>query len=179
LQLSSYSFLHSLTKKPMAMKQTFLLLSAALLTASFSLSSCSKRCDGPEPSSVSSQSTQRVASVVYPLNSVSDPNISGTATFLKAGSKTIITVQLSGTTAGNMHPGHIHFNSVAVGGGIAVSLTDVNGASGRSVTVVDALDNGTPITYEQLLNFNGYVNIHLSETQLSTIIAQGNIGSNF
>lgn len=161
------------------MKTASLLLSAALLAASASISSCNKNCDGPEPTMRNSQSTQKAAMTVYPLASVSDPNISGTVSFQKVGNQTKITVELDGTTAGNMHPAHIHFNSAAVGGAIAVSFTDINGASGRSVTMVSELDNGTPITYEELINFNGYVNVHLSATQLSTLVAQGNIGSNF
>jgi hypothetical protein len=38
----------------------------------------------------------------------------------------------------------------------------VNGSSGKSKTLVTQLDNGQPISYEQLLNFDGYVNVHLS-----------------
>ena len=47
-----------------------------------------------------------------------------------------------------------------------------------SMTQVEALDNGTAITYDEILTFDGYINVHLSATQLSTIVAQGNIGSN-
>jgi hypothetical protein len=46
-----------------------------------------------------------------------------------------VTLDLEGTSEGDVHPAHIHFNSVAVGGGIAVTLTSVDGESGKSVTV--------------------------------------------
>jgi hypothetical protein len=140
--------------------------------------SCSKEATtATNPQTHSPQ--MKVVSTTYPLASVSDPNISGTATFQQINNQTKITIQFSGTTPGQMYPAHIHHNSVAIGGGIAVSLNDVNGSSGRSVTIVSAMNNNTPLTYQDLLNFNGYINVHLSATQLSTIVAQGNIGSNF
>lgn len=116
---------------------------------------------------------------VYPLSSVSDPSISGTVSFQKAGPNTKVTIILEGTMADGDHPAHIHFNSVAEGGGIAVSLNNVNGSSGRSTTIVNMMDNGTTITYEDLLNFDGHVNVHVSPANLATLIAQGDIGSNF
>lgn len=115
----------------------------------------------------------------YVLNAVSDPEISGTVTFAKRVSGlTLITIELVGTTEGGDHPAHIHNNSAQQGGGIAIDLKNVNGATGRSATHVSQLNNGTAITYDQLLNFNGYVNVHLSAASLATLIAQGNIGSN-
>ena len=77
-----------------------------------------------------------------------------------------------------MHPAHIHQNNAATGGGIAFTFNAVNGDTGLSATQVATLDNSTAITYDQILTYNGYINVHLSATQLSTIVAQGNIGSN-
>lgn len=115
----------------------------------------------------------------YPLNSVSDPAISGTVTFAeRKNGKTMITINLVGTTAGGDHPAHIHANSAAQGGGIVLDLKNVSGATGKSVTSANALNNGTAITFDELIAFNGYVNVHLSAGQLATLIAQGNIGSN-
>jgi hypothetical protein len=54
----------------------------------------------------------------------------------------------------------------------------VDGNTGISNTQVAVLDNGNSTTYDELLTYNGYINVHLSATQLSTIVAQGNIGSN-
>lgn len=115
----------------------------------------------------------------YTLSSVSDPAISGTVTFAKRKSgKAMITISLVGTTAGGDHPSHIHANSAAQGGAIVLDLKNVSGATGKSVTSANALNNGTQISYDELLNFNGYVNVHLSAAALATLIAQGNIGSN-
>ncbi len=118
-------------------------------------------------------------SKTYTLNAVSNNAISGTAKFTKRVSgETLISIALTGTTAGVSSPAHIHLNSVAQGGAIAIDLTAVTGATGKSETSVSKLNNGTAITYDMLLNFNGYINVHQSATDLSTIIAQGNIGSN-
>jgi carbon monoxide dehydrogenase subunit G len=118
-------------------------------------------------------------SKVYTLNPMSDPNISGTATFAKRKNGfTLVTVSLVGTTAGGNHPSHIHANSAAVGGPIVLDFTNINGTTGKSLTNVTQLKDGTPITYDQLMVYNGYVNVHLSPTSLATLIAQGNIGSN-
>ena len=77
-----------------------------------------------------------------------------------------------------MHPAHIHQNDAVTGGGIAFSFNIVDGDTGMSITQVEALDNGVAITYDEILTYNGYINVHLSASQLGTIVAQGNIGSN-
>jgi hypothetical protein len=116
---------------------------------------------------------------VYPLGPVSAPSTSGTATFAKrVNGETLVTVALTGTTAGGDHPSHIHANAAAQGGGIVIDLANVNGTTGRGVTNVSKLNNGTAITYDALLNFNGYLNVHLSSANLATLIAQGDIGEN-
>lgn len=115
----------------------------------------------------------------YALGPVSDPAISGIITFTKINAtSTLATIELTGTAAGDSHPSHIHLNSASEGGPIAISFTPVDGGTGRSETTITQLDNGTAITYEGLLVFDGYVNVHLSPTAMSTLIAQGNIGSN-
>ena len=115
----------------------------------------------------------------YDLSSVSNPAISGTVTFAERDDdQVLVTIALTGTTAGNMHPAHIHANSAAEGGGIVLDFADVDGATGKSETVVKALNDGTAITYDDLLNFDGYVNVHLSSSDLGTLIAQGDIGEN-
>lgn len=113
------------------------------------------------------------------MNSVSNPNISGTATFAQRNNGfTLITVQLEGTDAAGDHPTHIHNNDAATGGGIAVNLSKVNGATGIGASSITELNDGTVVTYEELVIFNGYINVHLSDQDLGTLIAQGNIGSN-
>lgn len=118
-------------------------------------------------------------SKTYELVSKADPGISGTATFEKNrnGSTTIL-LYLSGTRAGNSHPAHIHANSAAEGGAILIDLNPVDGLTGLSVTHVKAFNNGTKVKYDELLNFDGYINVHKSASDLVTLIAQGDIGAN-
>jgi len=118
-------------------------------------------------------------SKTYPLMSVSDPSIMGTVTFEKTNNNmTRVKVALEGTQAGDMHPAHIHMNTAAEGGDIAVSLEPIDGSSGMSTTTFNQLNDGMAISYEDLLNFDGYVNVHKSADDLATLVAQGDIGQN-
>src|SRR5690606_17578559 len=115
----------------------------------------------------------------YDLVSASDSSVEGTVTFEKNDDgSTTVEIELDGTSEGDMHPAHIHVNSAAEGGGIAVTLQPVDGDTGMSTTVVSALDDETGITYEELLDYDGHVNVHLSEAEMGTIIAQGDVGGN-
>lgn len=116
---------------------------------------------------------------VYALGSVVNPDISGTATFTEnEDSSTTVVLQLTGTPPGGMHPAHIHLNSAVEGGDIAVTLGTVNGDTGSSTITFSALNDGTAISFEELIDFDGYINVHLSATELATIVAQGDIGAN-
>jgi len=119
------------------------------------------------------------ASKTYNLGAVANPDISGTARFATfSNDSTVVELKLENTPDGGMHPAHIHFNTAAEGGDIALDLTTVDGATGESSTHVTALKDGTAITYEQLLEYDGYINVHLSEDDLATLVAQGDIGQN-
>ena len=116
---------------------------------------------------------------IYTLRSVSNTAISGTATFTKRVSgKTLVSIALTGTTAGVTSIAHIHTNTVAETGGVVVDLTSINGATGKSETSISKLNKGVAISYDELLNFNGYINVHESASALSTLIAEGDIGRN-
>ena len=115
----------------------------------------------------------------YDLVTKDVPGISGTATFAERKSgAALVTVMLDGTPDGGMHPGHIHNNSAVETGGIAKTLTTLDGTTGMSVTHIEALNDGTEIGYEGLLDFDGYINFHLSADDLATLVAQGDIGQN-
>ncbi|MCK5209003.1 MAG: CHRD domain-containing protein, partial [Cyclobacteriaceae bacterium] len=118
-------------------------------------------------------------SEMYPLNAKSNPEISGSAKFeeRKSGA-TLVSLMLNGTSMGDSHPAHIHMNTAAEGGGIAISLTSVDGGTGISYTNVSQKNDETAITYDDLIEFNGYINVHNSSMDLGTLIAQGDIGQN-
>ena len=85
---------------------------------------------------------------------------------------------MNNTPSGGEHPGHIHVNTAAEGGGIAFTFNPVNGDTGISKTNVSTMDDGSAFIYENVLTYDGYINIHLSATELSTLVAQGDIGQN-
>ncbi|MDX1629554.1 MAG: hypothetical protein R3345_12690, partial [Fulvivirga sp.] len=118
-------------------------------------------------------------SITYDLASVADPAISGVAVFEElTDNTTSITITLQGTPAGGSHPAHIHMNTAVEGGDIAISLEPVNGDTGISTTIVSFDDDGTAVSYNDLLTYDGYINVHLSANDLGTLVAQGDIGQN-
>lgn len=118
-------------------------------------------------------------SEMYSLMEKSGSGIDGSVKFEERKSGvTLVTLMLNGTTMGETHPAHIHMNTAAEGGGIAIDLTAVDGEMGKSYTNVSTMKDGTPVTYDDLVDFNGYVNIHKSASEIATLIAQGDIGQN-
>ncbi len=117
--------------------------------------------------------------VVYDLSETGGSGVNGIVRFAKfMDDSTLVTVALDGLVAG-IHPSHIHNNSAAQGGSPAITLNSIDGITGVSDTVVTTLnDHTTAVTYEDLLNFDGYVNVHKSPMEISTVIAAGDIGQN-
>ena len=102
--------------------------------------------------------------------------VNGTATFWRYGdTQTIVTLELTdgATGASVSHPAHIHSGNAEEGGGIEYYLTplDGSGGGGTSARVID-------VPFDELTDFNGYINIHESVANLSTVVSQGNIGAN-
>lgn len=119
------------------------------------------------------------ASKTYALGAVANPDITGTAKFITfSNDSTVVELKLENTPDGGMHPAHIHFNTAAEGGDIALDLTIVDGATGESSTHITELNDGTAISYEELLEYDGYINVHLSMEDPGTLVAQGDIGQN-
>jgi hypothetical protein len=117
--------------------------------------------------------------MVYELGSKDVNGIFGKATFVENTDASItVVLDIEGTPSDGLHPAHIHFNTAAEGGDIALTFTPVNGNSGLSSSTFTTLNDGSPISYSELLNFDGYINVHLSENDLGTIVAQGDIGQN-
>jgi Cu/Zn superoxide dismutase len=149
-------------------KRTYLLttLSMVLLLFFVLATGCKKEDDDVAP-------TEKTT---YDMYSKDLPGVSGTVTFSKTVNATTVEINLSGISTGS-HPAHIHYNSALAGGGIALTLNDVD-ANGQSTTLITKLDNNTAISYEQLIDFDGYVNVHENAANLNVILAQGDIGAN-
>ncbi len=117
----------------------------------------------------------------YTLAEFGTSGVSGTALFEKRKNGTsLITISLNGTLAGGTHPAVIHIGSTAtVGGGPTVkTLSPVDGTTGKSYTTLRTLNNGTPISYDDAMVYDGYLAIHESTLLMANVLCQGNIGSN-
>lgn len=117
----------------------------------------------------------------YDLDVQNASGVAGTALFQKRkNGKTLISIALSGTVAGGTHPAIIHIGSVAtVGGGpIVKTLNPVDGVTGMSYTNLSVLDDQTPVTYDNMLVYDGYIAIHQSELVMGNVLCIGNIGAN-
>jgi len=152
------------------MKKLFILF---MLVATVTLTGCSNNDDS---GMIIVDKTGE--SKTYDLSAVSDPSISGTALFEEnEDGTTTISLELKGTSSG-AHPAHVHMNTAAESGDIVIDLASVDGSTGMSSTVVSAFNDGTAVTYSQLLEYDGYINVHESAENLGTLIAQGDIGQN-
>ncbi len=152
--------------------QKYLKITVVALVMTMVIGACSDD-DNPTTPALTGESK------TFTLNAVSNPAISGTVTFAeRADNATVITIDLMGTTSGNTHVAHIHENTAAETGAIIIDLNSINGANGMSETVVTKMNDGTAISYDELLTLDGYVNVHLSATELATLVAQGDIGEN-
>ena len=118
-------------------------------------------------------------SKTYTLSSIGGSKVGGSVMFsqLKTG-LTRVVIELDTTGGNGVYPAHIHDNAAIVSGGIAVDLNAVDANTGKSTTIVRKKKDGAAITYEQLVAFNGYVNVHQSPDQLEKVIAQTDIGGN-
>ena len=111
----------------------------------------------------------------YTLNEVNNSGVVGTVTISenKDGSSTVA-IKLEGSTT-DVHPAFIYHGNVSSDTEKAITLNACTCET--STTKVSQLDNGTKISYDGLMAFNGNVRIHESATN-ETVVASGNIGVN-
>ncbi|MEQ9298285.1 MAG: hypothetical protein RIF33_06970 [Cyclobacteriaceae bacterium] len=116
--------------------------------------------------------------VAFDLGEQNSSGITGKVTILERVSGfSIIKMEMFGSSISNIHPNHIHVNSFETGGGVIKAFTNIVGSPGVVYNHVDQLENGTTLTYEDLLTINGHVIAHVSPGDL-TYVAAGNIGIN-
>lgn len=155
-----------------------LLMRTTLFSILFSLIfivSCDKNDEEPEAEPPKETGTSKTFNLF--ITSTGLPG--GTVKFSELDDNTTkVEISIAGLDASGIHPAHIHDNSGAKGGGIAISLENIEGSTGKSETIIAQKDDGSSVTYNDLINFDGHVNVHLSESDLSSLIAQGDIGPN-
>jgi hypothetical protein len=117
----------------------------------------------------------------YELIQGSTYSVNGFITFReKTDGSTDVKVELSGTEGSIEHPVHLHLGNVSTpDADVAALLNPVIGNTGISETHLDKLADESSISYQQLLELNACIKIHLSAsgTNKTIILAAGNIGS--
>lgn len=118
----------------------------------------------------------------YLLHRVGTTPINGTVTFVELSNEQIrVDIALENTVDGIPFPAHLHFGNIGETGELAFRLTDVDGATGLSTTILDRAEllNGSQFSFDFLQEMNGSVKIHLNDSFFRNIaIAAGNIGTN-
>ncbi|GJM29789.1 MAG: hypothetical protein DHS20C17_24240 [Cyclobacteriaceae bacterium] len=115
---------------------------------------------------------------LYHLTAVSGEDIDGHVKIRERFDKSIqLELVLNNTDPDLTYLAYMHFNNVLDGGGVALTLTPVDGHSQSSVTEIGSLDSGSTITYEELRQFDGHINIQLGDDP-GTVVAQADIGLN-
>jgi hypothetical protein len=117
---------------------------------------------------------------VYALQPGSAYAISGTVTFKeRIKENTLILISLTGTEGEIQHPVHLHLGDIsAPGAEIYAVLNPVSGKTGKSETILSQLADETSVSYQDLLEMEASIKIHLAESgpDRDIILAGGNVG---
>ena len=115
----------------------------------------------------------------YTLSAVGASGVSGTALFQKRNNgNTLVSIVITGGLSGASYPATINIGSVStVGGGPVVkTLNTIDGTSEKSYTNISKLDDGTSISYDNLMVYDGYLAVYQTIAQ-TTVLCEGNIGT--
>jgi len=120
--------------------------------------------------------------VSYFLHRAGYDPIRGQVTFTELAPRKIeVSIELINTQEGYTFPAHLHFGTIREVGELAFRLEDVDGADGRSVTILEnvKLSNDEILTFELIEQINGSVKIHFpGEFFAHKVVAYGNVGGN-
>ena len=96
--------------------------------------------------------------------------------------KAQIEITLNNVIQNAEHPVHLHFGSLEDNGTVATFLTTLKEENGigKSISILDKLDDNTEVTFAQLIQFDGSIKIHFeaSGPMENEILASTNIGLN-
>ncbi|HEV2909700.1 MAG TPA: hypothetical protein VGX02_10540 [Candidatus Eremiobacteraceae bacterium] len=141
-------------------KFSYGLLAVAVIAASTAIALA-----GPNPPMSENGPKTGTAFKFNPMNKSAQQ---GTVTMVAAGSKTRVTIALTGEPMGAIEPAHVHVGNCAHPGAVIYPLTDV--VAGHSVTLVNA-----PLSKVQVTGNS--VNVHKSAAQLNLYMACANLTS--
>lgn len=106
---------------------------------------------------------------------------SGTVTFKERVDQGVtIDIAMDPTGSGGSHPAHLHYGTFDVPDAeMAAMLVPVDATTGTSSTTIYKLLDETEITFNDLMNFDGSVKVHLDDGPNKTVVlAATNIGIN-
>ncbi|HCM78057.1 MAG TPA: hypothetical protein DIS90_16860 [Cytophagales bacterium] len=119
--------------------------------------------------------------VTYALQQTSDFKVSGTVTIKeKKDGTSLVLLQLEGTDGDMKLPVHLHLGDIsAPDAEIAALLNPVVASTGISETSLTQLANETKLSYNELIDLEASIKIHLSDVgpERDIILAGGNIGA--
>lgn len=100
----------------------------------------------------------------------------------RADGKAQIEIELNGVLSNASHPVHLHYGSLDDNGNVATLLNPIVEANGigKSVTILNNLENGEQLDFEQLAVFDGSIKIHFEADgpMKDEILGAVNIGPN-
>ncbi len=157
-------------------------LKLRMLTVAISIASVSNFFSSCEKKDVAS-STTTLRSKEIILIPVTGSTVAGKAVFAEnADHSTNIQITLENTVKDTIHVMHIHNGGISSPGNIAIPLSDIKGtggqATGTTLNIKTATSPGgavVNISYDSLVTYAGYVNVHYSTAQTNRSISNGNI----
>lgn len=117
-------------------------------------------------------------SVIYKLNNETEGVIGTVSLNERLNETTLVLIGLENNPVAGNYPSHFHYGNGSEVEGIAISLQPTDGTAGFGQSQVFELDDGTSITYGELITFEGYVDVHESSGNGFMVIARGDIDAN-
>ena len=142
---------------------------------SFSFSSCEKK------DVATTTATLRTKEII--LNPTAGNTQSGKAVIAENADHSFnVSITLQNTVKDTVMVMHIHNGSITSPGTIAIPLTNITGTGGQATgttlnitTATSPTGTTVPLTYDNIIIYAGYFNIHYSAAQIATVVANGNI----
>lgn len=112
----------------------------------------------------------------YSLLPVGGSGVTGKVTVSENADKTFnVLLALDKSVKDTVHISHIHNGSISSPGPVAIPLANITGTGAAAQATTSNINK---FTYDSLLNYNGYINVHYSASRLDSLVAQVNIGKN-
>ncbi|MBL0200305.1 MAG: hypothetical protein IPP81_09035 [Chitinophagaceae bacterium] len=152
-----------------------ILILALTLIFSVSFSSCEK------PDVATTTATLRTKEIT--LTSTAGNTVSGKAVIAENADHSFnVSITLQNTVKDTVMVMHIHNGSITAPGTIAIPLTNITGTGGQATGATLNIASGTSaanttvaLTYDNIITYAGYFNIHYSAAQITNVVANGNI----